>query len=209
MKPNSKRRALTVNLPSHLVGIVMNNTLRGLAFTLLSGLALHVSAATNWVMDPKQSTLQFTGTQAGAQFQGAFKSFTADIKFDPQDLATSQFNVSVDLGSVSTQDKDRDETVKGSDFFGVAKWPRAHYATQTISAKNAVTYVGNGKLTLRDLTRDVPITFTFQVNGNQAVLKGTAALKRLDFGVGQGEWKDTSSVGNDVAVQFSLALKKQ
>ena len=187
----------------------MKNLLRCFSLLLLAVCAIHASAATSWVMDPKQSTLQFTGTQAGAQFQGAFKSFTADIKFDPQDLAASRFDVSVDLGSVSTQDHDRDETVKGSDFFAIAKWPRAHYVTQTISAKNAVTYIGNGKLSLRDAARDVPITFTFQINGNQALLKGTAALKRLDFGVGQGEWKDTSSVANEVAVRFTLALKKQ
>jgi polyisoprenoid-binding protein YceI len=187
----------------------MKNMAGSFALLLVSMIAFQVSAAPSWVMDAKQSTLQFTGTQAGAQFQGAFKNFTADIKFDPQDLATSRFDVSIDLGSVSTKDSDRDETVKGADFFGVAKWPRAHYVTQTIAAKNAMTYVGNGKLTLRDVSRTVPITFTFQINGNQAMLKGTAALKRLDFGVGQGEWKDTSSVGNDVAVQFTLSLKKQ
>lgn len=187
----------------------MKNMCRGFVLIFVSMLASQASAAPSWVMNPQQSTLQFTATQAGAQFQGVFKNFTADIKFDPQDLATSRFDVSVDLGSVSTKDSDRDETVKGADFFNVAKWPRAHYVTQTITAKNAMAYVGSGKLTLRDVSRDVPITFTFQVNGNQAVLKGTAALKRLDFGVGQGEWKDTSSVGNEVSVQFSLALKKQ
>jgi polyisoprenoid-binding protein YceI len=187
----------------------MKNMCRSVALILVGLVAFQVSAAPSWVMDPKQSSLQFTGTQAGAQFQGAFKNFTADIKFDPQDLATSRFDVSIDLSSVSTKDNDRDETVKGADFFSVAKWPRAHYVTQTISAKNAMTYVGAGKLTLRDVSRDVPITFTFQVTGNQALLKGTASLKRLDFDVGQGEWKDTSSVGNDVAVQFTLTLKKQ
>jgi polyisoprenoid-binding protein YceI len=179
------------------------------ALISLNLFAMAASAAGAWVMDSKQSTLKFTGTQAGAQFQGSFKSFTADVKFDPKDLATSRFDVSVDLGSVSTQDNDRDETVKGGDFFAIAQWPRAHYVTQSIAAKDPKTYVGNGKLTLRNMTRDVPITFTFEVNGNQALLKGTAALKRLDFGVGQGEWKDTSSVGNDVTVQFALTLKKQ
>jgi polyisoprenoid-binding protein YceI len=182
---------------------------RWFALLSLSLCAMHATAATSWVMDPKQSTLHFTCTQAGAQFQGTFKNFSADIKFDPQDLTTSRFDVSIDLGSVTTQDNDRDETVKGSDFFNVAKWPRARYVTQSISAKNALNFVGNGKLTLRDATRDVPIAFTFQMNGNQALLKGTASLKRLDFGVGQGEWKDTSSVSNDVAVQFTLTLKKQ
>ncbi len=187
----------------------MKYFLRTALLLLASVFAVSASAATNWVMDPQHSTLSFTGTQAGAQFQGSFKSFTADIKFDPKDLATSRFDVTIDLSSVSTQDDDRDETVKGADFFAIAKWPKARYITQTIAAKDAKTYVGTGKLTLRNVTRDLPITFTFEVNGNQGTLKGSAALRRLDFGVGQGEWKDTSSVGNEVAVKFSLALKRQ
>jgi polyisoprenoid-binding protein YceI len=176
---------------------------------LLGTIAVHANAATNWVMDARQSTLKFAGTQAGAPFQGSFGKFTADINFDPADLATSRFDVSIDLGSVNTQDNDRDETIKGADFFAVSQWPRAHYVTQKISAKDTKTFVAIGKLTLRNITRDVPITFTFETKGDQAQLKGSAALKRLDFGVGQGEWKDTSSVADAVTVQFSLALKKQ
>ncbi|HEU4654168.1 MAG TPA: YceI family protein [Steroidobacteraceae bacterium] len=187
----------------------MKNFLRTTLLLLACVFAVSSNAATNWVMDPQHNTLSFTGTQAGAQFQGSFKSFAADIKFDPTDLATSRFDVTIDLGSVSTQDDDRDETVKGADFFAIAQWPKAHYVTQTIAARDAKRYVGNGKLTLRNVTRDVPITFTFEVNGNQGSLKGSATLRRLDFGVGQGEWKDTSSVGDEVAVKFSLALTKQ
>jgi polyisoprenoid-binding protein YceI len=176
---------------------------------ILSFVAVHANAATTWIMDSQQSTLKFTGTQAGAPFHGSFGKFTADIEFDPNDLATSRFDVSIDLASVNTQDDDRDATAKGADFFAVSQWPRARYVTQTISAKDAKTFVGTGKLTLRNVTRDVPITFTFDAKGSQALLKGSAALKRLDFGVGQGEWKDTSSVGNEVSVQFALTLKKQ
>jgi polyisoprenoid-binding protein YceI len=53
----------------------------------------------------------------------------------------------------------------------------------------------------------VPIDFTFENKDGGAWLKGTAKIKRLDFGVGQGEWKDTSAVGNDVQVRFALRLK--
>jgi polyisoprenoid-binding protein YceI len=53
----------------------------------------------------------------------------------------------------------------------------------------------------------VPIEFTFDGKDGAAWLKGTAKIKRLDFGVGQGEWQDTSTVGNDVQVRFALRLK--
>ena len=51
------------------------------------------------------------------------------------------------------------------------------------------------------------IEFTFDSKDGAAWLKGTAKIKRLDFGVGQGEWKDTSTVGNEVQVRFALRLK--
>jgi len=60
---------------------------------------------------------------------------------------------------------------------------------------------------VRNVTRDVPIEFTFESKNGSAWLKGGAQLKRLDFGVGQGEWKDTEQVGNDVKINFVLLLK--
>ena len=65
-----------------------------------------------------------------------------------------------------------------------------------------------GKLTLRNVTREVPIEFTFDQKDKSAWLKGSAQLKRLDFGVGQGDWKDTENVGNEVKVNFVLLLKQ-
>jgi len=37
-------------------------------------------------------------------------------------------------------------------------------------------------------------------------MSGKTSLKRLDFGVGQGDWKATDQVGNEVAVAFTLRL---
>ena len=176
-----------------------------LALTLLLGIA---AAATQWTMQPKQSKLTFVGTQAGAPFEATFEKFTADIKFDPKDLAGSRFDVKIDLGSVNSGDAERDDTVKGPDLFAVKQWPTGHYVADKFTDKGAGSFTATGKLTLRDVTKDVPIEFTFADGKEGAWLKGSASLKRLDFGVGQGEWKDVSSVANEVKVRFALLLKK-
>ena len=62
-------------------------------------------------------------------------------------------------------------------------------------------------MTLRGVTKDVPIDFQFVATSGGAKLTGTAKLKRLDFGVGQGDWKSTEWVGDAVNVAFSLVLK--
>lgn len=177
--------------------------LTSLALSLTLGLAL---AATQWKMQPKESKLAFVGTQAGAPFEGTFEKFTADIKFDPKDLPGSRFDVRIDMASVNTRDGERDDIIKGSDLFDVKRWPSGHYVAEKFTDKGAGKFSATGRLTLRDATRDVPIEFTFTNQGGNAWLKGAATLKRLDFGVGQGEWKDTESVANEVKIRFELKL---
>ena len=177
----------------------------GVAAVLLSALPGAASAA-GYATDATQSHLGFTGVQAGAEFNGVFHKFTAAVEFAPDALATSHFDVQIDMSSEDSQDKDRDQTVKGPDVFDVAHNPTAHYVTKSIT-KTASGYTAVGALTLRGVTKDVPIDFQFTQTGSGAKLEGSAKLKRLDFGVGQGEWKSTEMVNDAVKVSFSLLLK--
>src|SRR5690606_23683915 len=106
-----------------------------------------------------------------------------------------------------TQDGERDDTLRSADLFDVKRFPGSRYVADQFTARGGNKYSATGQLTLRDVTRAVPIEFTFEHQGEEAWLKGKANIKRLDFGVGQGEWRDTSMVGNDVEVRFALRLK--
>lgn len=160
----------------------------------------------SYLADPAGSRLEFSGTQAGAPFHGLFKHYVAAVNFAADSLAASHIDVLIDLDSLDTQDADRDKTVRGADFFNVAQSPKAHFVTRSIQ-KSATGYIAAGSLTLRGVTRDVSIEFVFRNLGPGATLEGSAKLKRLDFGVGQGEWQSTEWVGNDVGVRFTLSLK--
>jgi polyisoprenoid-binding protein YceI len=164
-------------------------------------------AATQWTLQPKESKLTFVGIQAGAEFEGAFQRFTADIRFDPQDLAGNRFDVKIDTASVDSRDSERDDAIKSEDLFAVNQFPTAHYLAERFTAKGGNKFTAAGKLTLRNVTREVPIEFTFEKKDGSAWLKGSAQLQRLDFGVGQGDWKDTENVANEVTVRFVLLLK--
>jgi len=136
--------------------------------------------------------------------EGKFEKFTADIKFDPKDLATGRFDVKVDMTSVNTRDSERDSTLKGADLFSVKQFPTAQYVAEKFTDKGKGQYTAAGKLTSRNVTKDVPIEFTFEQKDTGAWLKGAPSIKRLDFGVGQGDWKDTETVANEVKVKFAL-----
>jgi polyisoprenoid-binding protein YceI len=175
------------------------------AFALTSAAIAAAAAPAAYTADAGKSELAFTGVQAGAEFKAVFHKFTASIQFTPDALAAASFDVTIDLTSVDSQDKDRDTTIRGPDIFDVAHWPTAHYVTRSF-AKTATGYTAIGALTLRGVTKDVPLDFSFTAAGTQAKLAGTAKLKRLDFGAGQGDWKSTQWVADEVKVSFSLSL---
>jgi polyisoprenoid-binding protein YceI len=175
----------------------------GVLFSAAAGAA---GGATAYTADPGQSRLEFTGVQAGADFKGQFHKFSAAIDFAPEALASSHFDVQIDMNSVDTQDKDRDQTIRGADIFDVAHSPTAQYVAKSFT-KTATGYTAAGALTLHGVTKEVPVDFQFTQSSGGATLKGSAKLKRLDFGVGQGDWKSTEWVGDAVKISFSLVLK--
>jgi polyisoprenoid-binding protein YceI len=162
--------------------------------------------AASYTADPAASRLEFTGVQEGAEFKGTFRKFTAAVDFAPEALASARFDVQIDLNSLDTMDKDRDQTMRGPDLFDIAHYPTAHYVTRSFT-KTAAGYSAVGALTLHGVTKDVPIDFQFVSAAGKSKIEGTAKLKRLEFGVGQGDWKSTAEVKDEVKVAFSLVLK--
>lgn len=165
--------------------------------------------ATHYVLDPAKSTLEFNFTQAGAQNQGQFKRFTVAFDFAPDNLAASRLEVTIDVNSLDSGDQERDDTLRSADLFAVKKFPQARFSAAQI-IKTAAGYEAVGKLTIRDATREARVPFTFRTANEQSAavgyMSGKTTLKRLDYGVGQGDWKATDQVPNDVGVSFALRL---
>ncbi len=177
--------------------------IRLLALVLGAGLAVPAFATEYRVA--AGSTLGFLADFQGEKFSGQFKAFEATIRYDPADLAGSAFDVSVDLASVSTGDSDRDDALPGADFFDVAKAPKARYVT-TGFRKDGDRVIADGTLTLKGTSKPVSLVVRFHSGSDATFLDVTTTLKRLDFNVGSGEYADTSTIGNDVAVNGHLVL---
>jgi polyisoprenoid-binding protein YceI len=177
----------------------------GAAALLAAAMVSTIASAATYSADAA-SRLEFTGVQAGAAFKGVFHQFTAAVDLDPAALATARIEVTIDMNSVDSGDKDRDGTMRGADIFDVAHFPTAHYVTRSVT-RTATGFSAVGALTLRGVTKDVPIEFKFVPGAGGAGLNGTAELKRLDFGVGRGDWKNTDWVADAVKVAFTLNLK--
>ena len=175
-----------------------------LVLLLMSLFLASVSSAADWKMQAG-STLGFSTSYQGEVFQGRFGKFTPQIRFDPAKLAQSRFDVVITLGSANTSNDERDEILHGVDFFNSGKWTQARYSATKFRALGGNRYAAYGSLSLRGVSKPVTLTFTW-TPGAKPVLVGEALLKRLDFGVGGGDWTDTSTIANEVKVKTRLVL---
>ena len=168
-------------------------------------LALPFAAlARDWQVDQAKSSLGFKGSYQRESFDGKFGKFEATIAYDAADLAKSKFDVSVDLASADTGSSERDDTLKGDDFFATGKFPKARFVTTSFAKSADGSVEANGTLTIRDQSRPVTLKVKFTETGNNATLDVDTLLKRADFGLGAGS--DWSDVGADVPVHGHLAL---
>ena len=169
--------------------------------TLMIALALAFGAAARagpLQADASGGMLEFSATQADAKFTGAFKRFHVVLDFDPAQPARGKLDVGVETASIDTQDGERDEILRGSDFFATAKHPKALFHAARFERADG-GWRASGELTIRGVTKPVPVTFTLAPAGAATVMKGSASLKRLDFGLGQGEWASTEWVGDRIS----------
>mgnify|MGYP003416552497 FL=1 len=163
--------------------------------------------AADWQADPAASTLGFSGTAESEAFEGLFKTFVPAITFDPAQLSGARFEVEISLGSADTKNADRDETLRGEDFFSVASFPDARYVATAFRDLGGGRFAADGRLSLRGVEKPVTLEFTWSQEGETATLQGKAKLNRLDFGVGGGDWADASTIAHEVGVTTRLSLR--
>ena len=163
-----------------------------------------LAPAQSWTVDHDHSTLGFSGSYDGGPFRGVFKTFDAAITYDPADLAGARFDVTVDLASVDTNSTERDDMLKGSDFFDLERTPKAHFVTTAFRTDASGAVTAQGTLELHGITQPVTLTVTFTPDGEHATLDVRTTLQRADWKLGDGT--DWEAISADIAVEASLRL---
>ena len=177
---------------------------RSLAIALLLSLALPAAAAD--YVQASGSSLAFAGKYQGDVFTGRFPGFSTRLRFDPAQLANASLDVTIPLATSTTGNADYDENLRGADFFDAAKFPQAHYTATHFRSLGGNQYAADGTLSLHGASKPVTLTFTW-TPGAQPVLTGKATVKRLDFGIGSGDFADTGLIPDGIAVSTKVVFQ--
>ncbi len=161
-----------------------------------------------WQIDLATSSIKFQTTQYGEPFTGAFKNFGGTILFDRTKLDDAYADIWIDIASIATGSTERDGQAKSAEWFNAVDFPKAQFVADSFSETAPGQYVAHGALTIRGEAKLVDLPFTLQVRespgGQAALMEATLTLNRLDFGVGQGQWRATDAIGGDVTITITL-----
>jgi len=163
-------------------------------------------AAAQQKLLPAQSEIAFTSHQMGVPVDGKFKKFDAQMAFDPKKVDAARIAFTVDLASVSFGSTETEAEVVKPDWFNTKSFPQATFQSTAVKAVGGGKFEVAGKLAIKGASRDIVVPVTLAQTGPTTTATGAFTLKRLDYNIGDGEWKDTSMVANDVQVRFKLSL---
>ena len=181
---------------------------RALAAVVMTALTASPAFAAHWTVDAAKSKLGFAVAWSNEPFVGVFRSWKADIDFDPADLAHAHAAVTVALASETSDSADSDDGVKGALGFAVDQFPTARFETTRFSRLADGTYLADAQLTIRGVTKRVGLPFKLAFDGNRVHMTGKATVDRSTFGVGQGEWAAPTPVAYAVTVTVDLEATK-
>ena len=158
-----------------------------------------VAEAKVYQVDSAHSSIAFTVRHFVSYVEGRFKEFTGSIDYDAANPGASSVNFTVQTASINTDNDKRDDHLRGSDFFDVGKFAQARYRAEGFRKLDDGRYAADGTLELRGVRKPVTLTFSW-TPGAAPVLQGKATVKRLDFGVGGGDWADTKTIPDETAI---------
>lgn len=177
------------------------------AAVLTAALLPCAATAAEFRFDAGSSELAFTGSYDGEPITGVFRQFSGSATLDLAAPFATRFRTEIEVASLDTDYPDRDEVLRAAEFFDVATYPKAIWTSDGDCRHTGAALECPGTLSLKGRKHPVPVTITIGSDGRS--VEGRSTLKRSDFAIGEGEWADPKTVGNEIAVRFRLTLLPQ
>jgi polyisoprenoid-binding protein YceI len=118
----------------------------------------------------------------GGDPSGEFKGLKGKVNFDPNDLANSTFDVTIDVVTINTGNGMKNTHAKSEKWFDAEKYPTIHF-TSSAFTKTATGYEVKGTLDMHGVQKEVTVPFTF----NNNVFAGSITVNRLDYNINTAE----------------------
>jgi len=196
----------------------MQKTIFGL-FLLTASLAGNTTAlaqVTKWTVDKTHSNTKFTVTHmAISEVDGSFRNFDGSLESGKPDFSDAKIQFSIEAASINTDNENRDNHLKGDDFFNAAQFPKITFVGTTMKPLGGNKYQLTGNMTVRDVTKTVTWDVIYggimsTPRGRKAGFKAKATINRFDYNLKWNRALEAGGlvVGENVDVVLNIQLNE-
>ena len=157
-------------------------------------------------VDLKSSSVSISVKQMNVPVTAKFNKFNATVDYNPAKPDTAKASVDIDIASFDLGEAEYNKEVLKKEWFNAAQFPKASFVSTSMKATGAANLIATGKLTIKGKTLDVSFPVTVKQEAGHQVFDGALPIKRLAFNIGEGDWKDTSMVADEVIIKFHVVV---
>jgi polyisoprenoid-binding protein YceI len=151
-----------------------------------------------------KSRITCVSRQMNVPVEARFKKFGAQIAFDPAKPAAGTARVEIDLESFDIDNAEVNDEARSKPWFDAHNFPKATFVSAGIKPLGAGKFEVRGPLTIKGRTFEAITPFTYKEEAGTAVFDGAFTIKRLQYNIGEGTWKDTDTVADEVQIKFHI-----
>ncbi|TAE46799.1 MAG: polyisoprenoid-binding protein [Cytophagales bacterium] len=171
-----------------------------------------------WDFEPSHCKIGFSVRHFGiSETEGFFHTYQGTITNDKEDFSDVQVDFTIDVNSIDTQNKGRDEHLKSVDFFDAEQFPTIHFKSTSIQIVEPNQYKMFGDLTMKSITKSIVIDVEFGGIVEKDPFGNTKAgffvegkINRKDWGITWNKSLDFGgvAVGETVKIKCNIELLK-
>lgn len=136
--------------------------------------------AGRWRLDPARSVAEFTVTKLGfADVTGHFTDLSGTVRYDASNPENSAVEWTINVASVKTDERRRDEALRAREYFDVERYPSMRFQSSRVRAIGGNRLEVEGEITIKGHVRPLTIIATPMDGGFETRFE----LNRYDFGV--------------------------
>ena len=174
-------------------------------FTAIALFCVITAVGQSYTPTDAGSKVRFVIKNFGINTGGTFDGLAGTITFDPSNLATASFNVSVEAKSIDTDIEGRDNHLRKAEYFDVEKFPKISFKSTKVTTTNKEGYLYMfGIITIKNVSKEISFPFSQTSKDGGILFEGEFKLNRLDFGVGGKSF----SIADELNVELSIFAKK-
>jgi len=179
--------------------------LKGLLFLSVILLDKPLIQQQSYIPSDSGSSVKFKIKNLGVTITGSFSGLAGQIQFDPANLASSNFEATIDVSTINTGIDMRDEHLRKEEYFDAKNYPKIKFVSTKVTPSNrSETLYIYGNLTIKNITKEISFPFKSTAQDGGYLFSGEFKINRRDFKVGGS----SITMGDNLTVLLSVFAKK-